>query len=168
MLTGIEALHSLEVIHFCCHQSHKMDVWCSHLASNKADTAQPDPDQHCADPVAADSLKTTAPFAYIHSIFTGHWASQIPSYFLWKAVWKMVTLPSSFEQTDLVHFSTQLGPCLCWLFPHIPSVTTVHAKTQPVPAPCTSCLYFPSLLHSLVSGWQSLENHKIFLPSITW
>lgn len=145
-----------------------MDVWCSHLASNKADIAQPDLDRHCADTVVADSLKTTASFAYIRSIFTGHLASQIPSYFLWKAVWKMVTFLNSFEQTYLIHFSTQPGPCLCWLFPYIPSVTTVHAKTWPVPAPCTSCLCFPSLLHSLVSGWQSLENHKFFLSSITW
>lgn len=100
---------------------------CSLPASNEANVAAPD--QHCTDTIVVDGLKIITSFKkytqhlHIPLGFSNSTLFTFPQ----KAVWKLVTLLSSFEQTYLIHLSTDLGlcPCLMLLFLYKTSVTTI-------------------------------------------
>lgn len=114
-------------IHFCRHEPHKTDVCLFPSASNKADIAAPD--QHCTDTIAVDRLKTiTSLKKYTQHLHMPLGFSNSTLFtFPQRTVWKLVTLLTSFEQTYLIHWSTELGLCSCLrlLFLYKISVTTI-------------------------------------------
>lgn len=106
---------------------------------------------------------------YNRHILTCHLASQIPSYlpFLGKQFGSRWHSCLALKKSILMYLSTEIGPCPC-LRLLFPLQNSSNYFTRPVPCHSTICLHFSCLLHSFVSGLDSLESQtKVFFPLIT-